>query len=147
MPELPSSILFACTQNALRSVMAAGLVRFLHGNRIYVESCGVRPGVLDPFAVAAMDELGIDIAGHRPKSFEELEDGFFDVVISLSPEAQHKAVELTRASAVDLEFWNTLDPSVVEGSREQRLEAYRAVRDTLLRRIRERFPPAGTPGL
>jgi protein-tyrosine-phosphatase len=147
MPELPGSILFACTQNALRSVMAAGLVRFLHGNRIYVESCGVRPGVLDPFAVTVMDELGVDIARHRPKSFEELEDGFFDVVVSLSPEAQHKAVELTRASAVDLEFWNTLDPSLVEGSREQRLEAYRAVRDTLLRRIRERFPPVGAPSL
>lgn len=147
MPELPGSILFACTQNALRSVMAAGLVRFLHGNRIYVESCGVRPGVLDPFAVIVMDELGVDIARHRPKSFEELEDGFFDVVVSLSPEAQHKAVELTRASAVDLEFWNTLDPSLVEGSREQRLEAYRAVRDTLLRRIRERFPPVGAPSL
>jgi protein-tyrosine-phosphatase len=145
MRDLPGSVLFACTQNALRSPMAAGLLRYIHGNRVYVESCGVRPGELDPFAVAVMDEIGVDIAKHKPRRFEELEDGFFDVVVSLSPEAQHKAVELTRASAVELEFWNTIDPSFIEGSREQRLEAYRRTRDLLLERIRERFPLAIAP--
>ena len=145
MAELPASVLFACGHNAIRSPMAEGLMKYLHGRRVYVQSAGVRPETLDPFAVAVMDELGIDIARHRPRSFEELEDDYFDLVVSLAPEAQHRAVELTRASATELEFWNTPDPSIVEGSREVRLDAYRAVRDLLLRRIRERFPVPGGP--
>ena len=145
MAELPASVLFACGHNAIRSPMAEGLMKYLHGRRVYVQSAGVRPAALDPFAVAVMDELGIDLSRHRPRSFEELEDDYFDLVISLAPEAQHRAVELTRASATELEFWNTPDPSIIEGSREVQLDAYRAVRDFLLRRIRERFPVPGGP--
>lgn len=145
MGALPGSVLFACAHNAIRSPMAEGIMKYLHGLRLYVQSVGVRPHELDPFAVAAMDEVGVDISRHRPRSFEELEDDYFDLVISLSPEAQHRAVELTRASATELEFWHMPDPSVVEGSREVRLDAYRAVRDTLVRRIRERFPTPGGP--
>jgi protein-tyrosine-phosphatase len=100
----------------------------------------VRPGQLDPFAVAVMEEMGIDIARHRQRSFGDLEDDSFDLIVSLSPEAQHRAVEMTRHMACEVEFWNTFDPSVVEGSREVRLEAYREVRDSLMRRILERFP-------
>lgn len=147
MLELPGSILFACSHNAIRSPMAEGLMKYLHGRRLYVQSAGVRPTELDPFAVAAMDEIGIDISRHHPHSFEDLEDAYFDLVVSLAPEAQHRAVELTRATATELEFWNTPDPSIVEGSREVRLDAYRAVRDLLLRRIRERFPVQGGPGI
>jgi protein-tyrosine-phosphatase len=147
MLELPGSILFACNHNAIRSPIAEGLMKYLHGLRLYVQSAGVRPGELDPFAVVVMDEIGIDIARHHPHSFEDLEDAYFDLVISLAPEAQHRAVELTRATATELEFWNTPDPTLVEGSREMRLDAYRQVRDLLLRRIRERFPVQGGPGV
>ena len=139
MARLPGSVLFACTHNAVRSPMAEGILKHFHGHRIYVDSVGVRPDELDPFALAVMDEIGIDIARHRAKAFEELEDTSFDLVLSLSPEAQHKAVELTRTMACDVEFWNTFDPTIVEGSREQRLAAFREVRDVLSRRIRERF--------
>jgi protein-tyrosine-phosphatase len=143
---MPGSVLFACTHNALRSAMAEGILKFLLGRRIYVQSCGVRLHELDPFAVAVMDEIGIEIGKHRPKTFDDLEDGFFDLVISLSPEAQHRAVELTRTMDVEIEFWHMPDPSVVEASREVTLEAYRALRDELMRRIRRRFaidpPPA-----
>jgi protein-tyrosine-phosphatase len=125
--------------------MAAAMLRQLHGQRIYVDSVGVRAGELDGFAVAVMDELGLDITKHKPRTFEDLEDSSFDLIISLSPEAQHKAVEMTRTMACDVEFWNTFDPSIVEGSREQRLEVYREVRDGLMQRIRERFPSAGAP--
>ena len=111
-----------------------------YGHVVYVDSVGVRPGPLDPFAVAVMDELGIDISRHRPKSFEDLEDSSFDVIVSLSPEAQHKAVEMTRTMACEVLFWHTFDPTAVDGSRDVRLEAYRQVRDTLRRRIREHFP-------
>lgn len=140
MPDLPSAVLFCCTWNAVRSPMAEGFLKHFHGRKVFVDSVGVRKTEVDPFAVAVMDELGIDIARHRPKTFEELEDESFDLVISLSPEAQHKAVELTRTSSCDVEFWPSMDPTAVEGSREVRLEAYRELRDSIRRRILERFP-------
>ena len=137
--ELPGAVLFACTLNSVRSPMAAAMMRHLFGKFVYVESAGVRAGEIDPFAVTVMEEIGIEIGRHKPRSFEDLEDGSFDLVITLSPEAQHRAIELTRTSALDIEYWATFDPTSVEGSREQRLEAYRAVRDELLRRVRARF--------
>jgi protein-tyrosine-phosphatase len=145
MEELPGSILFACTQNSIRSPMAEALMKYLHGGRVFVDSVGVRPEPVDPFAIAALDEIGIDLSRHRAKSFDDLEDDYFDLVISLSPEAQHRAVELTRTSSCEIEFWPTMDPSLTEGSRETRLEAYRTLRDELLRRLRERFPPRRPP--
>jgi protein-tyrosine-phosphatase len=133
------AILFACTMNAVRSPMAAALLRHLAGRDVYIESAGVRAGELDPLAVEAMDEIGLAIKAHKPRRFEELEDGSFDLVITLSPEAQHKAVEMTRTAATQVEYWPTMDPTAVEGSREQRLAAYRAVRDQLLERLKGRF--------
>jgi len=125
--------------NAVRSPMAAALMRHLAAKGIYVESAGVRAGDLDPLAVVAMEEIGLEIGKHKPRRFEDLEDGFFDLVITLSPEAQHKAVELTRTAATQVEYWPTMDPTAVEGSREQRLTAYRSVRDQLLERLKGRF--------
>lgn len=139
MAGQPNAVLFACTHNAVRSPMAEGIVKHLLNRKLYVDSAGVRPGLLDPFAVEVMDEIGIDIAKHRPKSFDELDDESFDEVISLSPEAQHRAVDLTRAWACDVVFWNTFDPTIMEGTREMRLDAYRQVRDQLVKRIRQRF--------
>jgi protein-tyrosine-phosphatase len=146
MARLPSSVLFACTFNSIRSPMAEALMKHLHGRQIYVDSVGVREAEIDPFAVAVMDEIGIDISKHRGKTFDELEDTSFDLVVSLSPEAQHSAVELTRTMACEVEFWPVLDPTAIEGSREEMLEAYRMVRDHLRRRILERFPMAGGVG-
>jgi protein-tyrosine-phosphatase len=145
---LPQAVLFACGLNSVRSPMAAGLFRRIAGRGIYVGSAGVRKDDLDPFAVAVMDEIGIDIARHRPMTFEELEDweGLnFDLIVTLSPEAHHKALELTRTLAADVEYWPTPDATAVEGTREQRLAAYREVRDLLIERIKSRFgaPPAG----
>ncbi|HTO42059.1 MAG TPA: arsenate reductase ArsC [Rhizomicrobium sp.] len=137
--ELPGAVLFACSLNSLRSPMAAAIMRHLFGKFVYIESAGARAGDLDPMAVEVMDEIGIEIGRHKPRRFEDLEDGSFDLVITLSPEAQHKAVELTRTSAVEVEYWPTFDPTAVEGSRSQRLEAYRAVRDGLMGKIRARF--------
>ncbi len=119
--------------------MAEGLLKHLLGHRIYVDSAGVRAGELDPFVIEVMDEIGIDISNHRGKSFENLEDTSYDIIVSLSPEAQHQAVELTRTMACEVEFWNTLDPTIIEGNRETRLEAYRQVRDQLKQRIEARF--------
>jgi len=145
LEALPGSVLFACTHNSVRSPIAAALLRALHGRRVFVDSVGLRPEPLDPFAVAVLAELGIDLSGHRPKSFEDLEDDYFDLVISLSPEAQHHAVELTRTSASEIEFWPVMDPTLVEGHRALRLVAYRELRDHLLGRLRARFPPDRHP--
>ena len=142
MRDLPGSVLFACSQNAVRSAMAEAILKSLHGKHIYVDSAGVRASEVNPFAVEVMREIGIDIARHRAKTFDELLDTSFDLVISLSPEAQHRAVEMTRTMACDVEYWPTLDATAIEGSRETVLNAYRDVRDSLLKRIRERFPAA-----
>jgi protein-tyrosine-phosphatase len=138
----PQAVLFACGMNAVRSPMAAGLFQQLFGKSIYVGSAGVQKGELDPFIVAVMDEIGIDISRHKPMTFEELDEleGLnFDLIVTLSPPAHHKALELTRTIAADVEYWPTVDPTAADGSREQRLNAYREVRDQLLTHIRERF--------
>jgi protein-tyrosine-phosphatase len=147
-PVKPLAVLFACGFNSLRSPMAAAMLRQMLGKSIYVGSAGVRKGELDPFAAAAMDEIGIDIKGHRPMTFEELDDleGLnFDLIITLTPEAHHKALELTRMLSPEVEYWPTPDPTAIEGSREQRMNAYRELREALLRRIKARFllPVAG----
>jgi protein-tyrosine-phosphatase len=142
---LPGSVLFACTLNAIRSPIAEAYLKHILGRQIYVDSVGVRAGEADGFAIAVMDEIGIDLTKHRSKSFDELEDTTYDLVITLSPEAHHRALELTRTMAVDVELWNTMDPTIVHGSREQRLDAYRQVRDSLIDRISARFPMAPRP--
>jgi protein-tyrosine-phosphatase len=144
-PSRPKAVLFACGLNAVRSPMAAALFRHMFGSAVHVASAGVQKGELDPFAASAMAEVGIDIARHKPTTFEELEDleGLdFDVIVTLSPPAHHKALELTHRVAAEVEYWPTADPTAAEGNREQRLDAYREVRDQLMERIRERFGKA-----
>lgn len=135
----PASVLFVCTLNAVRSPMAAALLRELKGRRIYVESAGVEAGAIDPLAVEVMAEIGIALAQHRPRCFEDLQDGSFDLVVALSPEAEAHVLELDRKTATRVEHWRTPDPTVVEGTPDQRKAAYRAVRDTLRRQIAARF--------
>jgi protein-tyrosine-phosphatase len=129
--------------------MAAAILRHLAGRRIYVESAGVKPSLPDPFAIAVMDEIGVDIAGHRPGTLGDLHDTSFDLIVTLSPEAHHQALELTRTMAVDVEYWPTFDATMMIGhaSREQVLDAYRGVRDHLFRRIKRRFGFEGGPSV
>ena len=145
--DLPSAVLFACTQNVIRSVMAAAIFKHFYGHKVYVASCGVRPGQVDPFVAVVIDEMGIDLGKHRPQGFDDLEDSSFDLVISLSPEAHHRALEMTRTMAIDAEYWPTMDPSVTAGSREQILDGYRDVRDMLVRKIRQRFGSVAARGV
>jgi len=133
--DRPQSVLFACTLNAVRSPMAEALGKHFFGTEVYFASAGVKRGESDAFAIATMEEMGIDIAKHRPHTFEDLEDAYFDLIVTLSPEAHHKALEFTRTLAVDVIYWPTLDPTAVEGGRERILDAYRKVRDGLLERI------------
>jgi len=135
--------------NSIRSPIAAAILRHLAGRRTYVASAGVRAGEPDPFVTVVMDEIGIDMSGHRPNTIADLHDTSFDLIVTLSPEAHHQALEMTRTMAVDVEYWPTFDPSVMhgQGSREQILDAYRTVRDTLFRRIKQRFGFEGGPSV
>ncbi len=125
--------------------MAEAYLKYLHGQRVYVDSVGVHSAEIDGFAIAAMAELGIDLAQHHGKKFDELEDTSFDIVVTLSPDAHHRALEMTRSLAVEVEYWQTIDPSAVTGNREAKLDAYRMIRDLLIDRIRLRFPPQAKP--
>lgn len=142
-PAQPQAVLFACTYNRIRSPMAAALARRALGDRVFVESCGARSEIdeIDPFAAAVMGEIGVDLHAHDAKSFDELQDGSFDLIVALSPEAEARAREMARGMAVQVEVWPTEDPSAEQGTREARLEAYRRVRDELSRRVDARFRP------
>jgi protein-tyrosine-phosphatase len=143
----PGAVLFACNLNRVRSPIAEGLIKLLYGTEIYVDSCGLKPtGDFDPFAVEVMRELGADLSRHHAKSFDDLDPNAFDLVISLTPEAHHRAVEMTRAAAVEIDYWRTFDPTLASGSREAVLDAYRGVRDELRARIVERFGKPSTLG-
>lgn len=148
-PRPPGAVLFACNLNRVRSPMAEALLKRLVGDRIFVDSCGLRlprraqdddgADQVDPFVHAVMAEIGCDLSGHQAKTFDDLEDSSFDLVVSLTPEAQHRAVEMARGRAAEIEYWPTFDPTLAEGSREARLAAYREVRDALAARIAARF--------
>ncbi|SFN99415.1 low molecular weight phosphatase family protein [Cohaesibacter marisflavi] len=139
-PDLrPDSILFACGMNAIRSPMAAALAKHLFPGTFYVQSVGVRCGKPDPFAAAVMEEIGLDISEHEPSCFDDLEDSYFDLIVSLAPEAHHRALEWSRGHAVETEYWPTMDPALVTGSREQIMDSYRAVRDGLIVKLKDRF--------
>lgn len=139
MAPRAKAVLFVCSENVLRSPMAEAIAKLVCGTEVYVDSVGVRDGEIDPFVVEVLGEIGIDAAGHASKRLDDLMDTSFDLIVSLSPEAHHQALELTRTSAVEVEFWNLMDPSLIEGNREVRLAAYRDLRETLLQRIRARL--------
>lgn len=137
--SMPSAVLFICTQNAIRSPMAAALMHHLAGHKIYVASAGIRAGDPDPFVGMIMDEVGLDLTRHRPHSIDDLADSAFDLVITLSPEAETYARDMTKTMAMTVEHWAIPDPSITQGSRNQILEAYREVRDGLKQKIGQRF--------
>jgi len=135
MPR-PQAVLFACTMNTVRSPMAEAIARHYFGRDIYFASAGIKRGEPDGFAVAVMEEIGVDISRHRPHTFEDLEDSNFDLIVTLSPEAHHRALEFTRTMAVDVVYWPVQDATAAAGSRAQILEAYREVRERLTTRIK-----------
>ncbi len=137
---LPSSVLFCCTMNEIRSPMAEGIMKRFHGTQVFVDSAGARQGGLDPLMVEVMAEIGVDMTRHKPKIFDNLTDDSFDMAIAMSPEAKVVADEMTRYMSCDVRLWNIVDPSLTEGSRDARLAAYRATRDQLQHKILDMFP-------
>ena len=144
----PTSVLFCCDHNAVRSPMAEGIMKKLYGREIYVQSAGVRNDLeIDGFAIAVCEEIGVELSRHRVRSFDEMEEwgddlSGFDLIVALSPASQRRALELTRVNSLEVEYWPVLDPTGLGETREQKLEAYRQTRDQILARIRERFGEA-----
>ena len=147
MNAIPASLLFACSENSIRSPMAEALAKRLYGQASYIDSVGVRASDVDGFAAAALDELGIDVHRHHAKTFGDVDPSSFDLIVTLSPEAHHQALEFTRGAAVEVEYWPVSDPSVAEGSREMRLDAYRITRDQILARLKARFGAPSGPSV
>jgi protein-tyrosine-phosphatase len=149
MSAIPGAVLFACNFNRVRSPMAEAIAKRILGDRAFIDSCGLRPreDPVDPFAVVVMAEVGVDLANHQPKTFDQLNDASFDLVISFTPHAQHRAVEMARGRATEIEYWPLQDPTLVEGSREARLCAYREVRDALIEGLSKRFGPRRSSAL
>ena len=144
---IPASLLFACSENSVRSPMAEALAKRLYGQASYIDSVGVRASEVDFFAAAALDELGIDVHRHHAKTFGDVDPSSFDLIVTLSPEAHHQALEFTRGTAAEVEYWPVMDPSVVEGSRDMRLSAYRSTRDQILARLKARFGAPSGPSV
>lgn len=134
-----SAVLFVCGMNAIRSPMAERLLKAMRGDRIYCDSAGAASGEVDGFALAVMEERGLGIPNHTPKSLDDLDDAYFDLIVTLSPEAHHRALDFAASASIEVEYWPTMDPSTIAGTREQVLDAYRQVRDTLEQKIRQRF--------
>lgn len=135
----PRSILFLCGMNAIRSPMAELLARKILPPATFVASAGVRQGERDPFVDVVLAESGLSLDQRQPRMLDDLEDDYFDLIVTLAPEAHHAALELTRSMAVEVEYWPTADPTTATGTREQILAAYRDVRDRLAARIGSRF--------
>ncbi|WP_256473329.1 low molecular weight phosphatase family protein [Phyllobacterium sp. 21LDTY02-6] len=142
-PAVPGAVLFICGMNSIRSPIAEALARRILPSRTYIASAGVEKGEADPFVDAVLEEIGLQRTSALPRTFKELEDDYFDLIVTLSPKAHHMALELTRTSSVQVEYWPTPDPTLVRGRRDQILQAYRDVRDHLLHHIEERFAPRG----
>ncbi len=147
MKTLPSSVLFACSQNSVRSPMAEAMAKRLYGQSSYIDSVGVRALEVDNFAVAVLDEIGVDVHRHHAKTFDDVDPSSFDLIVTLSPEAHHRALDFTRNTATDVEYWPVPDATAVDGSRETRLQAYRQVRDLILQRLKTRFGVPSGPTL
>ncbi|MEO0357122.1 MAG: low molecular weight phosphatase family protein [Pseudomonadota bacterium] len=147
MDDLPQSILFCCDHNAVRSPMAEGLMKQFYGMDTYVQSAGVMADLdIDGFSIAVCKELGIELARHRSRSFDEMRElgdelSSFDLIVALSPTSQKKALELTKFYSLAVEYWPIIDPTGIGDVRDEKLESYRQARDQIAAKIVERFGP------
>jgi len=137
--NMPSSVLFVCNMNQIRSPIAEFLTRDIYGSKIYAQSAGIYIGDSDPFMHSVMEERKIDSTSHEPESLEQLEDSFVDLVIMLTTQAKDACEDFFKGQSVTLEFWDTENPSIAVGNRQSVLAAYRQTRIELEDKIRKRF--------
>jgi protein-tyrosine-phosphatase len=145
--DLPQSVLFCCDHNAVRSPMAEGIMKKFYGTGTYVQSVGVINDLeIDGFAIAACEEIGVELSRHRSRSFDEMEQwgddlSSFDLIVALSPASQRRALELTRFFHLTVEYWPILDPTGLGETRETKLVSYRQTRDQIVDQLMRRWGP------
>ena len=137
--KLPGAVLFACTHNMIRSPIAEGLMKSMFPNRIFADSCGLNAGAPDGFVFNVMNEIGIDLTNHQPKSFDDLEDEYFDLIICFSDVSYAMAENIARNKSTEVEYWPVFDAALGSDNREERLQAYREVRDIIAAKLKDRF--------
>ena len=148
---LPQSILFCCDHNAVRSPMAEGIMKKFYGMETYVQSVGVKNDLeIDGFAIAVCQEIGVELSRHRSRSFDEMEEwgddlSSFDLIVSLSPASQRRALELTRVFHLSVDYWPIMDPTGLGETRETKLNAYRQTRDQIIAKLEQNWGPARQP--
>ncbi|MEM9809830.1 MAG: low molecular weight phosphatase family protein [Pseudomonadota bacterium] len=135
MRKTPSSILFACNMNSVRSPMAEALARHILPEAIHVDSCGVYKGALDPFVKTALEHAGIAPPPLGPREFGEVNVSDYDVIVALTPEAAAEARRLHD----NVEFWEVENPTDTRGSEQDLHAAYGRLCSALQKHIRERF--------
>ena len=151
MADLPTSVLFCCDHNAVRSPMAEGMMKQAFGRSIFVQSAGVRHEMeIDGFAIAVCSEIGVELERHRSRSFDEMQEwgddlSSYDLSVALSPASLRLAQEYTRIHAIEVEYWPIMDPTGLGESREEKLESYRQTRDQIRGRIAARFGHPARP--
>ena len=151
MSASPTSVLFCCDYNAVRSPMAEGIMKKFYGTRVYVQSAGVKNELdIDGFTIAVCAEMDVPLARHRVRSFHQMEEwgdriDAYDLIVALSPAAQRQAQEYTRFHAIDVEYWPIFDPTGLGETRDAKLAAYRQTRDQIATRILDRFGPPAEP--
>lgn len=142
---LPQSVLFCCDHNSARSPMAEGIMKKFYGAGTYVQSAGVIGDLdIDGFSIAVCQEIGVELARHRTRSFDEMEQwgddlSSFDLVVALSPASQRKALELTSVFHLDVVYWPIMDPTGLGETREAKLNAYRQSRDQIIHKLTSRW--------
>ena len=147
MMSFPQAVLFCCDHNAVRSPMAEAMMKKFYGQRAYVQSAGCKNDMeIDGFSIAVCAEIGLELARHRTRSFDEMETlgedlGQFDLVSALSPASQHAALDLTKTYHLEVEYWPIIDPTALGEGREAKLAAYRQARDQIRTRMIDRFGP------
>ncbi|MFO6462793.1 low molecular weight phosphatase family protein [Jannaschia sp. KMU-145] len=143
--SLPQSVLFCCDHNAVRSPMAEGLMKKMHGHEIYVQSAGVKNDLeIDGFTISVCEEIGVELSRHRTRSFDEMREWGddlegFDLIVALSPASQRMAQELARHAHIEVEYWPIMDPTGLGEGREAKLASYRQTRDQIVDRLQGRF--------
>ena len=137
--NLPSSILFICYLNSIRSPIAEGLMKSLVGDRVYVDSCGESKGDIDSLMVAVMKEKGIDMSAHESQTLTDIQDGSFDVIIAFTENAADAAKAVFEGQDVEILTWRTPDPTAGALDVRTMMNNYRAVRDQLEARLKRHF--------
>ena len=139
LQTLPGTVLFACTHNMIRSPIAEGLTKAMFPNKVFVDSCGIYKGAPDGFVITVMEEIGIDMLSHQPKNFADLENEYFDLIICFSAESYEVAKDFADGKSSEVIYWPVFDAALASDVREERLAAYRQVRDTISDQLNKQF--------